>query len=134
VQPRKVDHVGIAVTSLEQALPLWEGKLGLKAKAIEEVPSQRVKVAFLPLGEVKFELLEATHPESPIAKHVAKRGEGLHHVAFEVGDIRAAMARAKAQGMRTLTEEPGRGAGGKWVCFLHPKDTGSVLVEYVQPA
>ena len=130
----RVDHIGVAVESLDAARALWEGKLGLHAKAVEEVPAQKVRVAFLPLAGVKFELLEATDPASPIARHVAKRGEGLHHVAFEVDDIRAAMQEARAQGMAPLTEEPGRGAGGKWVCFLHPKDTGGVLVEFVQPA
>lgn len=130
----RVDHIGVAVASLDAARALWERKLGMHAKGVEEVASQRVRVAFLPLAGLKFELLEATDPESPIAKHVAKRGEGLHHVAFEVPDIRAAMAEARAQGMAPLSPEPGRGAGGKWVCFLHPRDTGGVLVEFVQPA
>lgn len=130
----KVDHIGIAVKSLDVARPLWEGKLGLHAKSIEEVPSQKVRVAFLPLAGLKFELLESTDPASPIAKHVAKRGEGLHHVAFEVVDIHRSMEEARRSGMNPLTEEPSRGAGGKWVCFLHPRDTGGVLIEFVQPA
>lgn len=130
----RVDHIGVAVASLDKARPLWEGKLGLAARSVEEVAGQRVRVAFLPLAGLQFELLEAMDPESPIAKHVAKRGEGLHHVAFEVADIRAAMADARARGMAPLTPEPGTGAGGKLVCFLHPRDTGGVLVEFVQPA
>jgi methylmalonyl-CoA/ethylmalonyl-CoA epimerase len=133
VELRRLDHVGIAVEKLEPARALWELKLGLKAKAVEEVPQQKVRICFLPLGDMKFELLEATDPESPIARHVAKRGQGLHHVAFEVPDIRAAMAEARAQGMPPLTAEPGQGAGGKWMCFLHPRDTQGVLVEFVQP-
>jgi len=130
----RVDHIGVAVADLAAARVLWEGKLGLAAKGVEEVPSQKVKVAFLPLAGLKFELLQATDPESPIAKHVAKRGEGLHHVAFEVPDIRKAMSDARAQGTAPLTAEPGRGAAGKLVCFLHPRDTGGVLVELVQPS
>lgn len=129
----RVDHIGVAVSSLDAARALW-AQLGLHTKGVEEVPAQKVRVAFLPIAGVKFELLEATDPDSPIAKHVAKRGEGLHHVAFEVPDIRAAMAEARAEGMAPLSDEPGRGAGGKWVCFLHPRDTGGVLVEFVQPA
>jgi methylmalonyl-CoA/ethylmalonyl-CoA epimerase len=134
MQLLRLDHVGIAVASLDQARAVWEAKLGLPVKDVQEVASQKVRVAFLPLAGTKFELLEATDPASTIAKHVAKRGEGLHHLAFEVADIRAAMRDARAQGMAPLTEEPGRGAGGKWVCFLHPRDTGGVLVEFVQPA
>jgi methylmalonyl-CoA/ethylmalonyl-CoA epimerase len=129
----KIDHIGVAVASLDDARKVWEGKLGLAAKGVEEVATQKVRVAFLPLAGVKFELLEATDPASPIAKHVAKRGEGLHHVAFEVPDIHAAMADMKARGVAALNPEPGRGAGGKWVCFFHPRDTGGVLVEFVQP-
>jgi methylmalonyl-CoA/ethylmalonyl-CoA epimerase len=128
----RLDHVGIAVPSLDEARALWEGKLGLAAQGMEEVASQRVRVAFLPLAGVKFELLEPTDPASPIAQHLAKRGEGLHHVAFEVADIRAAMADMRAKAIAPLTPEPSRGAGGKWVCFFHPRDTGGVLVEFVQ--
>lgn len=128
-----MEHLGIAVAHLHEALVLWEDRLGLGSSGVEEVPSQGVRVAFLPLGELKLELLEPMGPDSPIAKHLAKRGEGLHHVAFEVPDIRAAMQEARAAGMPPVTEEPVRGARGKWVCFLHPKETGGVLLELVQP-
>lgn len=130
----RLDHLGIAVARLDEARALWEGKLGLAAGKVEEVPSQKVRVAFLPLGDLKLELLEATGPDSPIARHLAKRGEGLHHVAFEVPDLRAAMREAKEHGMAPLADEPVRGAGNRWVCFLHPRDAGGVLVELVQPA
>jgi methylmalonyl-CoA/ethylmalonyl-CoA epimerase len=133
VQFRKVDHIGVAVPDLDAARAFWE-RLGLRAGGVEEVPHQRVRVCFLPLGETKLELLQATDPESPIARHIAKRGQGLHHVAFEVPDIRAAMREARAQSLPPLTDEPGRGAGGKLVCFLHPRDTHGVLLELVQPA
>jgi methylmalonyl-CoA/ethylmalonyl-CoA epimerase len=129
-----VDHIGIAVPSLDEARALWEATLGLRAKAVEDVPSQRVRVAFLPLGEVKFELLEPTSPESAVAKFLAKRGPGLHHVAYEVPDVRAALAEARAQGIALIDAEPRRGAANKLVAFLHPRDTGGVLTEFVQPA
>ena len=134
MQLTKIDHIGVAVASLDEARKVWEGKLGLAAKSVEEVATQKVRVAFLPIAGVKFELLEATDPASPIARHVEKRGEGLHHVAFEVPDIRAAISEMKARGVAPLSPEPGRGAGGKLVVFFHPRDTGGVLVEYVQPA
>jgi methylmalonyl-CoA/ethylmalonyl-CoA epimerase len=129
----RVDHIGVAVASLEQARALWESQLGLAAKGVEEIASQRVRVAFLPLAGLKFELLEPTDPESPIAQHLAKRGAGLHHVAFEVANLRNAMAAMRAKGVAPLQPEPSLGAGGKWVCFFHPRDTGGVLVEFVQP-
>lgn len=134
VELLRLDHLGIAVGSLGDARALWEARLGLKAAGVEEVPSQRVRVAFLPLPGAKLELLEATAPESPIARHLAKRGPGLHHVAFEVRDIRAAMRDARERGMPPLSGEPARGAGGRLVCFLHPRDAGGVLVELVQAA
>jgi len=134
VQLRKVDHIGIAVEGLDEARALWEGKLGLHAKGVEEVPSQKVRVCFLPIGDTKLELLEPTSPESAVAKHLAKRGPGLHHVAYEVADIRAALAEAKAQGLELIDAEPRPGAGNKLVAFLHPRSTGGVLTEFVQPA
>lgn len=133
VQPRRVDHIGIAVESLELGRALWEGKLGLHAKGVEEVPSQRVRVCFIPVGDTKLELLEPTSPDSAIAKHLAKRGPGLHHVAYEVADIRAALAEAAQQGIQLIDREPRPGAAGKLVAFLHPRDTQGVLTELVQP-
>ncbi|MCA1814124.1 MAG: methylmalonyl-CoA epimerase [Halobacteriales archaeon] len=131
---RKLDHIGIAVPALAEARAFWEGKLGLHAKGEEDVPSQRVRVCFLPIGESKLELLEPTSPDSTIAKFLEKRGPGLHHVAFEVPDIRAALAEAKAQGIQLIDQEPRPGAANKLVAFLHPRDTGGVLTELVQPA
>lgn len=129
----KVDHIGVAVASLDDARKLWEGKLGLYARRVEEVPSQKVRVAFLPVGDTKLELLEPTSPDSTIAKFLASRGPGLHHVAYEVPDLRAALAEAAAEGLPLIDQEPRRGAGGKWIAFLHPKGTGGVLTELVQP-
>ena len=134
MQLTKVDHIGIAVPSLEQGRALWEGKLGLRAKGVEEVQSQRVRVCFIPVGEVKLELLEPSSPDSAIAKFLEKRGPGLHHVAYEVPDIRAALDEAKAQGLQLIDAAPRPGAAGKLVAFLHPRDTGGVLTEFVQPA
>jgi methylmalonyl-CoA/ethylmalonyl-CoA epimerase len=130
---RKVDHIGIAVPSLEEGRALWEGKLGAQAQGVEEVPSQRVRVCFVPVGEAKLELLEPTSPDSAIAKHLAKRGPGLHHVAYEVHDIRAALAEARAHGLEPIDAEPRPGAAGKLVAFLHPRSTMGVLTEFVQP-
>lgn len=128
----KVDHIGVAVQDLATARALWEGKLGFQAHTVEEVPSQKVRVAFLPLAGVKFELLEPTSPDSTIAKFLTNRGPGLHHVAYEVPDIRAALAEAKAQGLQLIDHEPRQGAAGKLVAFLHPRNTGGVLTEFVQ--
>lgn len=133
MQLRKVDHIGVAVASLEQALPVWEGKLGLRAKGVEDVPSQGVRVCFLPLGGLKFELLEPASPDSAIARFLEKRGPGLHHVAYEVPDVRAALAEAEAQGLQLIDRAPRPGAAGKLVAFLHPRATGGVLTELVQP-
>jgi methylmalonyl-CoA/ethylmalonyl-CoA epimerase len=129
---KKVDHLGIAVLNLEAQIALYRDQLGMVFEGTEEVPSQMVRVAFLTVGNTKIELLQSTAEEGPIAKHIAKRGEGLHHVAYEVADIRAAMAQAKARGLKTLSEEPRPGAHHTLVCFLHPKSTGGVLTEFVQ--
>lgn len=124
-----LDHVGIAVEDLEEALKLYEGLLGLKLEGTELVESQKVKTAFLPLGETELELLEATDPESPIAKFIAAKGQGVQHLAFRVDDIEAALAEAKAAGIRLIDEVPRLGAGGARIAFLHPKSTNGVLVE-----
>ncbi|OYU83298.1 MAG: methylmalonyl-CoA epimerase [Flavobacterium sp. BFFFF2] len=128
----KIEHLGIAVDQLATASPLFEALLGVSAYKEEAVASEGVKTLFFQSGPNKIELLEATNPDSPIAKFIAKRGPGIHHVAFEVADIEAEMARLKTAGFQLLNETPKRGADNKWVVFLHPKDTSGVLVELCQ--
>ena len=128
----RLEHIGIAVKNLEDSNELFEQLLGRTHYKVEEVESEHVKTAFFKIGESKVELLEATASESAIAKYVEKRGEGLHHVAFEVEDIEAEMARLKKEGFRLLSEQPKRGADNKLVCFVHPKSANGVLVELCQ--
>jgi len=127
-----IDHVGIAVADLEAQVALYRDQMGLTFDGIEEVPTQMARVAFFQVGSSKIELVASTSPDGPIAKHIEKRGEGIHHIAYQVDEINAAMAWAKAQGMQPLTENARPGAHHTLVCFLHPKTTGSVLVELVQ--
>jgi len=126
-----IDHLGIAVKSIDQALTFYQGQLGLPAQGRETVAQEKVNVAMLPVGGPRIELLEATGPESVIAKFIEKRGEGLHHVAIRVPDLRAAVARLKQSGARLLNE-PSRGAGGHEYVFVHPSSTGGVLLELIQ--
>jgi methylmalonyl-CoA/ethylmalonyl-CoA epimerase len=128
----KVEHIGIAVTSLEQAIPLFEKLLNTPCYKTEEVASEKVATAFFQKGESKIELLESTDPEGVIAKYVAKKGEGIHHIAFEVEDIVTEMERLKTAGFVLLNDSPKPGADNKLVCFLHPKSTNSVLIELCQ--
>jgi len=128
----KIEHLGIAVRSLEEGNALYTKLLGVGPYKEEVVESEGVRTSFFQAGPNKIELLEAIHPDSPIAKFIEKRGEGLHHVAYAVDDIRSEMARLKAEGVVLLNEEPKAGADGKWVCFLHPKSTGGTLVELCQ--
>jgi len=130
----KVDHVGIAVTALEQRLPFWRDLLGLGLAGTESVASEGVNVAFLPAGESRVELLEATRPDSPIATFLGKRGEGIHHITFEVDAIQPLLDRMKEAGAPLLDRTPRVGAGGSAVAFLHPRATGGVLVEVVERA
>jgi len=125
----KIDHLGIAVKSLEEALPVWENALGLKCERIEEVPSQKVRTAFFDVGGVHLELLEPTSPDSPIAKAIEARGEGVHHIAFATDDVANQLSVAKAAGVKLINETPVPGAGGKLVAFLHPKSMRGVLTE-----
>ncbi len=127
---QKIDHLGIAVRSIEETLKFYEGALGLKCEKIEEVPSQKVRTAFLALGEVHIELLEPTAPDSTIAKFIEDRGEGIHHVAFLTDAIDAQLAQAKEAGVRLIHEVPFEGAANKLVAFLHPKSTHGVLTEF----
>jgi methylmalonyl-CoA epimerase len=126
-----IDHLGIAVKSLAQALKFYE-QLGIKVAGEEEVPHEKVKVAMLALGESRIELLEPTSPDSVIAKFLEKRGEGLHHVALHVPDLKQAVATLKANGARLISEEIKVGAGGHHYIFVHPSSTGGVLLELVQ--
>ncbi|MDA3962646.1 MAG: methylmalonyl-CoA epimerase [Planctomycetota bacterium] len=129
----RIDHLGIAVKSLEEAIPMYEEAFGLSCENIEEVPSQKVKTAFFNVGGTHIELLEPTSDDSPIAKFIAKNGEGVHHVAFASDDVPGQLAQAKAAGIRLINEEPVVGAGGKQVAFLHPKSTRGVLTEFCSP-
>ena len=134
-----IDHIGIAVSSLDDALAFYRDALGLVVEAPEEVGSQRVRAHFIPVGESairgegapgpSLELLEATAEDSPIAKYVAKRGPGLHHITLRVDDIRAALARLKEKGVRLIDEQPRNGAHGSLVAFIHPSSAHGVLVE-----
>ena len=128
----RLEHIGIAVKDLKASNELFEQLLGVSNYKVEEVESEHVKTAFFKAGESKIELLEATAPESAIAKYVEKRGEGIHHIAFEVEDIYAEMERMRAQGYQLLNEQPKRGADNKLVCFIHPKTANGVLVELCQ--
>jgi methylmalonyl-CoA/ethylmalonyl-CoA epimerase len=127
-----LDHIGIAVSDLEASLALYRDVLGLDVEPPEDVPAQRVRAHFIPAGQASLELLEATAPDSPIAKYVEKRGAGLHHVALRVDDIRAALAHLKARGVRLIDEEPRPGAHGSLVAFIHPSAAHGVLVELKQ--
>lgn len=126
---KKVDHIGVAVRSIEKALPFYTEILQLPLLGIEEVESEMVKVAFLQAGNAKIELLEPTSAHSPIAKFIEKRGEGIHHVALGVDSIEARMIEMKELGIVMLQEKPKVGAGGAQVAFMHPKSTGGVLYE-----
>jgi methylmalonyl-CoA/ethylmalonyl-CoA epimerase len=127
-----LDHIGIAVKDLQAALAFYRDALGLEIEAPEEVPSQQVRAHFLPVGEARLELLEATSTESPIAKFIDKRGPGLHHITLRVPDLRAALAALKARGVRLIDEQPRPGAEGSLIAFVHPSATGGVLVELKQ--
>lgn len=125
----KIDHLGIAVQSLDETVKFYHDILGLPLKGIEEVASQKVRVAMLPIGESKIELLEPTDPESSIAKFMEKRGQGIHHVAVQVDDVQAEFERLKNLGVQFIGEEPTIGAGGSKIIFVHPKSTNGVLLE-----
>jgi len=128
----KVEHIGIAVQSLTNAIPLFEKLLNTHCYKTEVVESEAVHTAFLRQGETKIELLAATSDNSAIQKYIAKKGEGIHHIAFEVEDIYAEMQRLKGEGFVLLHEQPKTGADNKLICFLHPKHTNGVLVELCQ--
>lgn len=128
----KIEHIGIAVKDLDLAIGKYENLLGSPCYKKEEVKSQKVVTAFFKTGPNKIELLGSTSEESPIAKFIAKRGEGIHHIAFAVEDIHAEMERLKAEGFRLLNEEPVHGADNKLICFVHPKEAHGTLMELCQ--
>ena len=128
----RVDHIGIAVKSIAESLKVYEA-MGLKSVGVEEVAEQKVRVAFLPIGEAEIELLESTAPDGPVAKYIDKNGEGIHHIAFEVDDIHQAVTELKEKGIRLIDETPRSGAHGMSIAFMHPKATHGILMELVQP-
>ncbi len=129
MNPTHIEHIGIAVKSIDAALPYYENVLGLKCYAVEEVKEQKVKTAFLKVGETKIELLEATDPESTIAKFIEKRGEGVHHIAYAVEGLEGKLQLAAERGVQLIDQKPRKGAEGLNIAFLHPKSTGGVLTE-----
>jgi methylmalonyl-CoA/ethylmalonyl-CoA epimerase len=128
----KIQHLGIAVGSIDEALAFWRDGLGLELKEIEVVADQGVRVAMLPIGESRIELLEATGEDTPVGKFIAKRGAGMHHLCVEVEDVAAKLAELKAKNVRLIDEQPRLGAGGALVAFVHPASTGGVLIELTQ--
>lgn len=125
----KIDHIGVAVKSIEESSKVYTELLGLQLQGIEKVQEQKVKVAFIPVGESEFELLEATDPESAVAKFIEKRGEGIQHIALRVDDIEKALEELKQKGVRLIDEKPRYGAGGARIAFIHPKATNGILIE-----
>lgn len=132
--PQKIEHLGIAVPSIAEALPYYEGVLGLTCYAIEEVADQKVKTAFLKVGEVKIELLEPTSPESTVAKFIEKNGGrgGFHHIAYAVNDIEACLQEVSEKGVQLIDKAPRGGAEGMTIAFLHPKSTAGILTEFCE--
>lgn len=128
----KLEHIGIAVKNMEKAHSIFETLLGREHYKVEEVASEGVRTSFFEIGGVKIEFLEATRDDSPIAKFIEKKGEGVHHLAFAVSDIRSSMEDYKKKGFEVINEEPKKGADNKMICFLHPKTTGGVLIELCQ--
>lgn len=128
----RLDHVGVAVRALAEALPAFEAALGVTATPPEIVPDQKVRVVFLETGQAGVELLEPTSPDGPIGRFVEKRGEGIHHLSFLVNDLEAALARCRAAGLQLIDETPRAGAAGRRIAFLHPKSTSGVLIELAE--
>ena len=128
----KVEHIGIAIKDMQASVPLFEKLLNTPCYKTEMVESEKVNTAFFRQGETKIELLESITPDGVIAKFIERKGEGIHHIAFDVADIRQEMKRLQAEGFTLLNEEPKKGADNKWVCFLHPRGTNGVLVELCQ--
>lgn len=129
MKPTHIEHIGIAVKSLEQAIPFYEKVFGLECYAVEEVADQRVKTAFFKVGQTKIELLESTDPEGPIGKFIEKKGEGIHHLAFAVEGLAGKLEKAAEMGVQLIDKTPRKGAEGLNIGFLHPKSTFGVLTE-----
>ena len=130
MKPTHIEHIGIAVNSLEESIPYYENVLGLKCYAVEEVADQKVKTAFFMVGQTKIELLESTDPEGPIGKFLANKGQGVHHLAFAMDDVDEALKQAEEKGIRLIDKQPRKGAEGMRIGFLHPKSTHGVLTEF----
>jgi len=128
IEKPDLDHIGIAVESIGSGLAIYRA-LGIEVEGVEEVADQKVRVAFLPVGDTRIELLEPTDDTSPVARHIERRGVGLHHICLRVADIRASMSQLATEGYRLLSDEPLEGAHGCLVCFIHPKSSGGVLIE-----
>lgn len=129
MKPTHIEHIGIAVKQLDEAISYYEKLLGTKCYAIEEVKDQRVRTAFFQVGQTKIELLESTDPEGPVGKFIEKKGEGIHHIAFAVQGLEDALAEVKSEGIKLIDEQPRKGAEGLHIAFLHPKSTFGVLTE-----
>jgi methylmalonyl-CoA/ethylmalonyl-CoA epimerase len=129
MKPTHIEHIGIAVKSLDEAIPYYEKVLGLECYAVEEVADQKVKTAFFMVGQTKIELLESTDPEGPIGKFIEKKGEGIHHIAFAVENLKEAITATAEKGVKLIDQEPRKGAEGLNIAFLHPKSTFGVLTE-----
>jgi methylmalonyl-CoA/ethylmalonyl-CoA epimerase len=127
-----IEHIGIAVNDLNEAIPYYENILGLKCYSIEEVKDQKVKTAFFKIGQTKLELLESTSLDGPISKFIEKRGQGIHHIAFAVDGIENALAEAEEKGVKLIDQQPRKGAEGLDIAFLHPKSTFGVLTEFCE--
>jgi methylmalonyl-CoA/ethylmalonyl-CoA epimerase len=129
---RKIDHVAVVVEDMEEALPFWRDALGIEMHELRDVPAEKSRVAFLPLAGSEIELVQPTSDDSGIAKYLAKRGAGMHHLCLEVDDIEGMLTQLKAKGIRLINEEPRTGADGKKYAFVHPQSAGGVLVELYQ--
>jgi len=129
MKPSHIEHIGLAVKNLENSIDFYEKLFGLKCYKIEDVPEQKVRTAFLMVGETKIELLESTDPEGPVGKFIENRGEGVHHIAFAVKDLEGQLVKAEQSGVRLIDNKPRKGADGLDIAFLHPKSTAGVLIE-----
>lgn len=132
MKPTVVDHIGIAVSDLDEALKFWEDAIGVKCHGIEEVAEQKVKTAFLPIKDTEIELLAGTSEDSPVTKFIEKKGEGIQHIAIRVDDLVATLEELKGKGVRLIDEKPRIGAGGAKIAFVHPKSSRGVLLELCQ--